>query len=180
MHGQENIKIIYLRLFSYSFICCKWNSIPVDSHHTSFHLILKISVPTPQTETSRCLILKTILKNAFIYRRDKNKHIALTRLRCSSIFRTTRNFRSIAQNGSTFNHLHFFSIPQNKGAKTILAKAATIIVNRLSGRSFILLKPTGHVMHQQFNIQQLYALPTLHLCVLYLSENKQRLVPLTA
>ena len=41
--------------------------------------------------------------------------------------------------------------------------------------SINLLKPTGHVMHQQFNIQQLYALPTL-----YLSENKQRLVPLTA
>jgi hypothetical protein len=35
-----------------------------------------------------------------------------------------------------------------------------------------LLRPTGHVMHQQFNIQQLYALPTLYLCVLYLSENK--------
>ena len=45
---------------------------------------------------------------------------------------------------------------------------------------FNLLKPTGHEMHQQFNIQQLYALPTLYLCVLYLSENKQRLVPLTA
>ena len=30
-----------------------------------------------------------------------------------------------------------------------------------------LLKPTGHVMHQQFNIQQLYVLPTLYLCVLY-------------
>jgi len=43
-----------------------------------------------------------------------------------------------------------------------------------------LLKPTGHVMHHQFNIQQLYALPTLYLYVLYLSENKQRLVPLTA
>ena len=42
-----------------------------------------------------------------------------------------------------------------------------------------LLKPTGHVMHHQFNIQQLYALSTLHLCVLYLSENKQRIVPLT-
>ena len=40
--------------------------------------------------------------------------------------------------------------------------------------------PTGHVIHQQFNIEQLYALPTLYLCVLYLSENKQRLVPLTA
>ena len=45
---------------------------------------------------------------------------------------------------------------------------------------FNLLRPTGHVMHHQFNIQQLYALPTLYLCVLYLSENKQRLVPLTA
>jgi len=43
-----------------------------------------------------------------------------------------------------------------------------------------LVKPTGYVMHQQFNIQQLYALPTLYLCGLYLSENKQRLVPLTA
>ena len=43
-----------------------------------------------------------------------------------------------------------------------------------------LLKPTGYVMHQQFNIQQFCVLPTLYLCVLYLSENKQRLVPLTA
>ena len=45
---------------------------------------------------------------------------------------------------------------------------------------FNVLNPTGHVMHQQFNIQQLKVLPTLCLCVLYLSENKQRLVPLTA
>ena len=43
-----------------------------------------------------------------------------------------------------------------------------------------LLKPTCYVMHHQFNIQQLYALPTLYLCVLYLAENKQRLVQLTA
>ena len=47
-------------------------------------------------------------------------------------------------------------------------------------QSINLLKPTGYMMHQQFNIQQLYVLPTLYLCVLYLSENKQRLVPLTA
>jgi len=43
-----------------------------------------------------------------------------------------------------------------------------------------LLKPTDYVMHHQFNIQQLYALPTLYLYVLYLSENKLRLVPLIA
>ena len=42
------------------------------------------------------------------------------------------------------------------------------------------LNPTGHVIHRQFNIQQLYVLPTQYLCVLYLSENKERLVPLTA
>ena len=35
-----------------------------------------------------------------------------------------------------------------------------------------LLKPTDHVMHEEFNIQQLYVLPTLYLCVLYLSGNK--------
>jgi len=45
---------------------------------------------------------------------------------------------------------------------------------------FNLLKPTGYAMHQQFNIQEFYVLPTLNLCVLYSSENKQRLVPLTA
>jgi hypothetical protein len=35
-----------------------------------------------------------------------------------------------------------------------------------------LLKPTVHVRHHQFNIQQRYILPTLYLCVLYLSHNK--------
>jgi len=43
-----------------------------------------------------------------------------------------------------------------------------------------LFKSAGYVMHQQSSIQQLYALPTLYLCLLYFSENKQRLVPLTA
>ena len=54
------------------------------------------------------------------------------------------------------------------------------VIPRLNLLFINLLKPTGHVMHQQFNIQQLYALPTLYLRVLYLSENKQRVVPLTA
>ena len=67
------------------------------------------------------------------------------------------------------------------------------MIKRVS-TGFNLLKPTGYVMHQQFNhlksasyvmqqqfnIQQLQALPTLYLCVLYLCEEKQRLVPLTA
>ena len=53
-------------------------------------------------------------------------------------------------------------------------------MSRTPALNINLLKPTGHVMHQQFNIQQLYVLPTLYLCVLYLSENKERPVPLTA
>ena len=43
-----------------------------------------------------------------------------------------------------------------------------------------LLKPTDYAMHHQFNIQQFYILPLLCLCVLYLSQNKQQLVPLTS
>jgi hypothetical protein len=56
-------------------------------------------------------------------------------------------FIFIAQDGPTFYHINSIS------------------------SVFNLLTPTGHVMHQQFNIQQLYILPTLYLCVLYLSEN---------
>ena len=60
-----------------------------------------------------------------------------------------------------------------------LTSNTSFCMTKLAG-TINLLKPTSHVMHQQFNIQQLYVLPTLYLCVLYLSENKQRLVPLTA
>ena len=56
-----------------------------------------------------------------------------------------------------------------------------MMMHGLTNFKFInLLNPAGYVMHHEFNIQQMYALPTLYLCVLYLSENKQRLVPLTA
>ena len=77
-----------------------------------------------------------------------------------------------------------FTCLNNAASGTLYSFAALYIVIRplfaISMAVFNLLKPTGYVMHQQFNIQQLYALPTLYLCVLYLSENKQRLVPLTA
>jgi len=36
--------------------------------------------------------------------------------------------------------------------------------------SFNHLQPTGHVMHQQFNIQQLYALPTVFMCFVFIWE----------
>jgi hypothetical protein len=42
------------------------------------------------------------------------------------------------------------------------------------------VKPTGHYMYRQFNIQQFYILLTLYLCVLCGSENKQRLFLYTA
>jgi len=52
-------------------------------------------------------------------------------------------------------------------------KKKAIIVN--------LSKPAGHVMHQQIEYSTtLRSANTVYLCVLYLSENKQRLVPLTA
>ena len=73
-----------------------------------------------------------------------------------------------------FRHefLHCLTVAFHKSLKACYMSKHKMDIN--------LLKPTGHVMHQQFNIQQLYVLPTLYLCVLYLSENKQRLVPLIA
>jgi len=45
---------------------------------------------------------------------------------------------------------------------------------------FFRLKPSGHYMYRQFNIQQFYVLPTqLYSCVLCGSQNKQRLFPYT-
>jgi hypothetical protein len=41
----------------------------------------------------------------------------------------------------------------------------------LCGSEINILKPTGYVMHHQFNIQQLYALPTLYLFGIYLTTN---------
>jgi hypothetical protein len=74
-----------------------------------------------------------------------------------------------------------FTTPYRLSFKVMTPERITLLLKEKSrSNSFInLLKPTGQVMHQQFNIQQLYALPTLYLCVLYLSQNKQRLVPLT-
>ena len=33
-----------------------------------------------------------------------------------------------------------------------------------------LLMPIGYVMHQQFNIQQLYVLPTVFVCFIFISD----------
>ena len=66
-----------------------------------------------------------------------------------------------------------FANAPKKESNLVLKTHKQLMVLRIN-----LLKPAGHLMHQQFNIQQLYTPPTLYLCVLYLSENKQRLVPL--
>ena len=65
-------------------------------------------------------------------------------------------------------------------ASTLEGLDGTLLIINMVYWYVNILKPTGLVMHHQFNIQQLYALPTLYLCVLYLPDNKQRLVPLTA
>ena len=62
--------------------------------------------------------------------------------------------------------------------KSVYSAVRTGALNKAVCGSSVTL--TGYVMHHQFNNQELYVLPTLYLCVLYLSENKQRLLPLTA
>jgi len=41
-------------------------------------------------------------------------------------------------------------------------------------------KPSGHYMYHQFDTQQFYVLPTVYLCILSESQNKQRLFPYAA
>jgi len=45
--------------------------------------------------------------------------------------------------------------------------------------SLDLSEPSGNYTYYQFNIQQFSVLPTMHLCVLCGSQNKQRLFPYT-
>ena len=79
-------------------------------------------------------------------------------------------FREIARGDTGFMH-YVLSIVRNYNTLV----QAIVQVYRTIVRLLNLLKPTGHVMHQQFNIQQLYVLPTLYLCVLYLSEKNSDL-----
>ena len=55
-----------------------------------------------------------------------------------------------------------------------------IVLFHESTFKFNLLKPPVYVIYHQFNIEQSYSLFTLYLYILYLSEYKQRLGPLTA
>ena len=57
-----------------------------------------------------------------------------------------------------------------KKGRDFLNKSADISYWKILLPNINLLKPTGHVMHQQFNIQQLYALPTLYLCFVFIWE----------
>jgi hypothetical protein len=47
----------------------------------------------------------------------------------------------------------------------------TALSHVLKSSQINLLKPIGYVMHQRFNIQQLYSLPTLYVFCIYLRTN---------
>ena len=70
------------------------------------------------------------------------------------------------------------SVPWIVVTKDILSMRIILAPRKPHHRSILnLSKLTCHVMHHQFNIQQLYVLPTFYWCVLYLSEKKQGLCP---
>ena len=94
---------------------------------------------------------------------------------CTPADRNTSHGFKFFYSAAAFTVLTLKEVPQKKNSEFEVANGTNYYPNDINH-----LKPTGHVMHHQFNIQQLYVLPTLCLCVLYLSENKQRLVPLTA
>ena len=58
----------------------------------------------------------------------------------------------------------------NRGRECLLRGTNWIFISDRYSFFLNLLKPTGHVMHHQFNIQQLYALPTLFMCFVFIWE----------
>ena len=120
------------------------------------------------------LVAVIMLWNTFI---NRSKFQSITDF--CRIFHTDAWHASAVRKQSLYTDLHLLVVHNTNTKHTFLSTShftrRTEIIVMLN-----LLKPTGYVMHQQFNIQQLYVLPTLYLFVLYLSENKQQLVPLTA
>ena len=53
------------------------------------------------------------------------------------------------------------------GIRSPYRPARSELLYRLPQHYINLLKPTGHVTRQQFNIQQLYVLTTLYLCFVF-------------
>ena len=96
----------------------------------------------------------------------KNQVYTLCLTQCVSVIETNQSVLFNPLNAELNPILHLLALV---GARHIV-HVSRMRVNDIT--VFNLLNPTGHVMHQQFNIQQLYVLSTLYLCVLYLSENK--------
>ena len=69
---------------------------------------------------------------------------------------------------STSSGLSLRDIMSTSVVETRKFQVSTLTYTKVLNPVYNILKPTGYVMHYQFNIQQLYALPTLYLCVLCL------------
>jgi hypothetical protein len=76
-------------------------------------------------------------------------------------------------------YIRSFPITSCRIAQLTYGHTLTFFVSSLQHKDINILRPTCYVTHRQFNIQQFYILPTLYLCVLYFSQNKQRLLPRT-
>ena len=66
--------------------------------------------------------------------------------------------------------LRKFSMEKSKGKISILPQSWLTVDFQWSVTHFNLLRPSSHLMHHQFNIQQLYALPALYLCFVFIWE----------
>jgi hypothetical protein len=77
-----------------------------------------------------------------------------------------------------FENLRYYPIPKAGHHLTVL-KFDTFINVTLNSRinSINILKPYSYLLHSRFNIQEKYFLPTLYLCVLFLSRYKQQCLP---
>ena len=162
-------------------MCAKYKSIMTWTDHMSWRLFLQIQLCFLRLVSVTLSVLSHSLTRQYNFWQISWSSMIRERGDSSCVRSHNRNIVTLYQH-YVFQHDCIQRDTKSDGKPKLQTgewqmSYVCIIAIRLS---FNLLKPTGHVMHQQFNIQQLYALPTLYSCVLYLSENKQRLVPLTS
>ena len=139
-------------------------------------------------------ILYTIFYSKFVFYTHTHTHTYTNTHTHTHVHTYTHIHTHIHTHTHTHTHTHINTIlfkwpNNNNNNSTNIQVIQIVIILIVSTFSSILSSIHGSLnllgllvtwCSMTFKVQQLYVLPTLYWCILYLYENKQRLVPLTA
>jgi len=171
-----------VKAFNWVFVCSKINFIRnkmyLNTYKESKHFCAGVNQRTVKINVIKSDIRRwqrTVRNNTTSANSTStNWHLAANRLPAAWIctllseFKYERSFWTLRILITTFSNTH--GLKNHRQSMTLLKQLS---------KYDLFLKP-GNILTIDLILQQLYVLPTLYLCVLCLSESKQRLVPLTA